>query len=234
MQWVAGTLLLGVKRPGREADHSPPSSGKVKNAWTYIFTPQYVFMAWCLVKHRANFTLLHFYVCIHSAYIIDEWYRTRLRAGWVPAGAGNFSLHCRVQTGFGAHRASIPMGTRGSFLGVRWAGREANHSPQSSSEVKNAWSHTSTLNTPSWSGPQLKHRYLIYELTFFLVCKAPGVTFWSLAQFKWVWYFTLWKQRGHFTLVRYRAGLVSPVFTFLHVSLSFLYEPKATRCDDIR
>jgi hypothetical protein len=27
-----------------------------KNAWSYTFTPQYVFIAWCLVKHRENFT----------------------------------------------------------------------------------------------------------------------------------------------------------------------------------
>jgi len=39
----------GVKRPGREADHSPPSSSKVKNAWNYTPTPQYVFIACCLV-----------------------------------------------------------------------------------------------------------------------------------------------------------------------------------------
>jgi len=25
---------LGVEQPGREADHSPPSSTKVKNAWS--------------------------------------------------------------------------------------------------------------------------------------------------------------------------------------------------------
>jgi hypothetical protein len=30
IQWVTGTLSLGVKRPGREADHSPPSSAEVK------------------------------------------------------------------------------------------------------------------------------------------------------------------------------------------------------------
>jgi hypothetical protein len=29
-QWVPGTLSLVVKRPGREADHSPPSSAEVK------------------------------------------------------------------------------------------------------------------------------------------------------------------------------------------------------------
>jgi hypothetical protein len=52
-----GAIFLGVKRPGREADHSAPSSAEVKNAWSYTSTPQYVFMAWCLVKHRDNFTL---------------------------------------------------------------------------------------------------------------------------------------------------------------------------------
>jgi hypothetical protein len=32
-----------------------------------------------------------------------------------PEGAGNFSLHHRVQNGSEAHPASYPMGTRGSF-----------------------------------------------------------------------------------------------------------------------
>jgi hypothetical protein len=45
----------GVKLPGHEADHSPPSSAEVKNAWSYTSTHQYVFMAWCLVTHRDNF-----------------------------------------------------------------------------------------------------------------------------------------------------------------------------------
>jgi hypothetical protein len=39
VQWVTGTLPLEVKRPGREADHSPPSSAEVKNAWSYTSTP---------------------------------------------------------------------------------------------------------------------------------------------------------------------------------------------------
>jgi hypothetical protein len=42
---VPGVLSLGVKRPECEADHSPPSSVEVKNAWSYTSTPQYVFMA---------------------------------------------------------------------------------------------------------------------------------------------------------------------------------------------
>jgi hypothetical protein len=31
---VPQALSLGVKRPRREADHSPPSSVEVKNAWS--------------------------------------------------------------------------------------------------------------------------------------------------------------------------------------------------------
>jgi hypothetical protein len=57
IQWVPGGLSLGVKRPGREADHSPPSSAEVKNAWSYNSTPQYVFMAWCSVKAQGQLYL---------------------------------------------------------------------------------------------------------------------------------------------------------------------------------
>jgi hypothetical protein len=45
IQWVAGALYLGIKRPGREPDQTPPSSAEFKNAWRYTSTPQYVFMA---------------------------------------------------------------------------------------------------------------------------------------------------------------------------------------------
>jgi hypothetical protein len=39
-----------------------------------------------------------------------------------PEGAGNFSFHHRVQKGSGAHTASYPMGTRGSFPESKAAG----------------------------------------------------------------------------------------------------------------
>jgi len=45
-------LFYAFMPPGNEADHSPPSSAEVKNAWSYTSTPPYVFMAWCLVKYR--------------------------------------------------------------------------------------------------------------------------------------------------------------------------------------
>jgi hypothetical protein len=40
-----GLFPRGVKRSGRETDHSPPSSAEVKKTWVYIFTPPYAFMA---------------------------------------------------------------------------------------------------------------------------------------------------------------------------------------------
>jgi hypothetical protein len=38
IQWVPGALSVGVKQPGREADHSLPSSAEIKNAWSYTST----------------------------------------------------------------------------------------------------------------------------------------------------------------------------------------------------
>jgi hypothetical protein len=39
IQCAPGVLSLGVKRQGREADHSPPFSAEVENAWSYISIP---------------------------------------------------------------------------------------------------------------------------------------------------------------------------------------------------
>jgi len=42
-----GVPSPGVSPPGREADHLPLSNAEVRNAWSYISTPQYLFMVWC-------------------------------------------------------------------------------------------------------------------------------------------------------------------------------------------
>jgi len=58
IQGYRGLLLRG-KEAGSwswPADHSPTYSAKVKNMWSYKSTPKFIFMAWCLVKHRDNFT----------------------------------------------------------------------------------------------------------------------------------------------------------------------------------
>jgi hypothetical protein len=50
IQRVPGALSPGVKRPGHEADHSPPTSAEVKKMWIYTSTPTYAFMAYCLIS----------------------------------------------------------------------------------------------------------------------------------------------------------------------------------------
>jgi hypothetical protein len=39
-----GLFPLGVKRQGREADHSPPASAEVKKMWIYTSTAPYAFL----------------------------------------------------------------------------------------------------------------------------------------------------------------------------------------------
>jgi len=39
-----------IKRPRSEADHSPPSSTEVKNAWSVTYTSTYVFMTLYIIQ----------------------------------------------------------------------------------------------------------------------------------------------------------------------------------------
>jgi hypothetical protein len=57
-------------------------------------------------------------VGVALGYGLDNW-GSRVR---FPAEARDYSLHRRVQNGSGAHPASYPMGTRGSFPGGKAAG----------------------------------------------------------------------------------------------------------------
>jgi hypothetical protein len=53
-----GALLVGVKRPRCEADHSPPSSAEIKE-WVaiYVHSPNTPSWRGAQLKHRDNFTL---------------------------------------------------------------------------------------------------------------------------------------------------------------------------------
>jgi hypothetical protein len=55
-----------------------------------------------------------------------------------------FSLLHIVQTGSAVHPTSYPMGTGGSFPGGKRPGREADHPPPTSVEVKKTWVYTPT------------------------------------------------------------------------------------------
>jgi len=74
IQWVPGALSRGLKRQNHEADHSSPSSVEVKNAWSHIFTPRYVFMVWCLVKHRDIFTFTFYLSSFIPLFTTDYFY----------------------------------------------------------------------------------------------------------------------------------------------------------------
>jgi len=53
---AAGSIRWGLVTVAWH-DHLLPSSAEVKKAWSYILSTPYVYMVWCLVKHRDNFTL---------------------------------------------------------------------------------------------------------------------------------------------------------------------------------
>jgi hypothetical protein len=92
-----------------------------------------------------------------------------------PAEAGNFSLYHRVQNGSGTCLAPYPMGTGGSFPGVKRPRREADYSPISSAEVKEwleLYLHSS--NTPSWRGTQLKKAQDNFAFYLFLCLLSCG------------------------------------------------------------
>jgi hypothetical protein len=126
IQWVAGALSPEVKRPGREADHSPPSSAQVKECVElYLHSPNMPSRRGAQLNHRDNFTFQHRqYSDQAMGWTTGVWILVR---GWdflprhrVPASAS------RVQ--------AVPS-----------PGREADHKPPPTAEAKNAWSYTSTL-----------------------------------------------------------------------------------------
>jgi hypothetical protein len=114
--------------------------------WAIPPLPQYVFMAWCLVKHRENFTfltLLLFYTV--NSQCSSVCLETRLRAG----RQGFNSRQAQWLDSFFAAASRPALGptqppiqwVQGALSpGVKRSGREVDHSPAPSDEVKNAWS----------------------------------------------------------------------------------------------
>jgi hypothetical protein len=80
IQWVPGALSLGVKRPRREADHSPPSSAEVKE-WVelYLHSPNTPSWRGAQLKHRDNFLPLRFYPNpLSSCYLVKSGVNPRV------------------------------------------------------------------------------------------------------------------------------------------------------------
>jgi hypothetical protein len=60
-------------------------------------------------------------------------------------GLDDRGVGVRVHVGCGVHPASYPVGTGALSPGLKRPGREADHSPPASAEVKKTWIYTSTL-----------------------------------------------------------------------------------------
>jgi hypothetical protein len=92
-----------------------------------------------VLKNSDNFTFLILQRSRSSSgsIVSDYWLDDRAIEVRSPPGAYFSSSPC-VQTGSGAHPAFYPMGTGGSFPGGKARpGRNADHLPPSSAEVKN-------------------------------------------------------------------------------------------------
>jgi hypothetical protein len=76
-----------------------------------------------------------------------------------PAGTGLFLFATLSRQALDTPTFS-PAGTGGSFLGLKRLEREADQSPPSCTEIKNAWSYTSLRHTPVWHGASLNRRHV--------------------------------------------------------------------------
>jgi hypothetical protein len=93
-----------------------------------------------------------------------------LTTGWTtggrsPTGAEDFSSSLCVQTGSGAHPASCTVGTGGPFPGGKTRpGREADHSPPSSAEVKNELEQNLlSPQAPPWRVAGSLYLFLLFD-----------------------------------------------------------------------
>jgi hypothetical protein len=94
IQWVPGALSLGVKWPGHEANHSPPSSSEAKNEWRSTSTPQYAVLAWCSAKAQGE---LYLYLYRHAGCLTNSFtvnYKVLRRSVYFPHRISTFFSKC--------------------------------------------------------------------------------------------------------------------------------------------
>jgi hypothetical protein len=74
IQWVPGALSLGVKWPGREADHSPPSMAEVKEcAELYLHSPNMTSWRGAQLKKGTGTTLPFILIINRQMYQSHSW-----------------------------------------------------------------------------------------------------------------------------------------------------------------
>jgi hypothetical protein len=102
-----------------EAYHSPPSNAEVENAWSYTSTPPYVYMAWCLVKYRDNFTFNFVIICIkYSAEMVRRFTVFQPRGHFLNEAVTHSPENvCKKQDGY---QKSVFKVTLHSLCGLSW------------------------------------------------------------------------------------------------------------------
>jgi hypothetical protein len=132
---VSGILSPQVKWPRCLANRLLQFSSEVRKAWTSLLLPtrQNTQSRW-----SRNSSLSRAMSCGLDARVSSS-------------GRGKkFSLFHSFQTDSGAHPASSPMGIWDSLPGLKRAGRDADHSPPSSTKVKNGGGISPHPPTSSW------------------------------------------------------------------------------------
>jgi hypothetical protein len=73
--WVLGPLPEGIKWPGCEADHSPPTCDKVKYVWSQSGPPPHAFKLRYLITPMNTLTIFTFNVT-YPVHIQPQWSAT--------------------------------------------------------------------------------------------------------------------------------------------------------------
>jgi hypothetical protein len=123
--------LPGVKRPGREAEHSPLFSTDIRNTWSYTCIPAYL-------KKNAS--------CDdHEPVQCSEWLRVRRQRGRSSSArrVKNFHFSKSSRPSLGSTQPPIQWVPGAISPGLKRQGREADHSSPTSAEVKKMWIYTS-------------------------------------------------------------------------------------------
>jgi len=184
---VAVAHSPGVKRPGREADHSPPSTSEIKNTWSYTSTPHT--NSWCdtWLRPRTNLPLplIKFQLRLITKHW-NDWRESRQSSVMKPVSwhqtppeykleatcpIKRYWEHVKIKTILFNDIVSCS-----PAVFITW--NEADHSPPSTSEIKNTWSYTSTPPYVITVWCLVKHvTSLPFTFTFTALHNIPPVWF---------------------------------------------------------
>jgi len=112
-----GALSLEKKRPGSEADHSPPSSAEVNNAWGYAYIPS-IRLHWrgAQLKHRDSSIFTASRTALGPTQSPIQCVPGTLSLGVErPEGEANHSLHLMPRSRM---RGAMPTLAQYAFIGV--------------------------------------------------------------------------------------------------------------------